>query len=301
MNDTPTWRSPWLVAAWPGMGAVARIAATHLATQLRIPPLEELDTERFHEPTAIHVEHGLVRPMRAPRSVLYGWHDPRGRQDLLLLSSEMQPGADLHRYASALLERPKILGVRRVVTFAALGTQIHPAAEPRVFATATDSSLLQDAVAAGAAVLEDGEISGMNGLLLAVAAEQGLPALGLLGEMPFFAAGMPNPKAAAAVLRVFAAMARIDLDLRVLDEHAQNLAQALLQDQPRGQPAALPERAGDSAPTAANPRLRRRIEALFEIAGADREKALELKALLDEHGLFREYEDRFLDLFRRGS
>lgn len=49
-----------------------------------------------------------------------------------------------------------------------------------------------------------------------------------------------------------------------------------------------------------SPQLRQRIEALFRVAGENRDKAVELKALLDEHGLFRDHEDRFLDRFRRG-
>lgn len=48
-----------------------------------------------------------------------------------------------------------------------------------------------------------------------------------------------------------------------------------------------------------DPALRARIEALFRAARADRRRAYELKALLDEHGLFRAHEDRFLDLFSR--
>ena len=39
------------------------------------------------------------------------------------------------------------------------------------------------------------------------------------------------------------------------------------------------------------------IETLFEDASADRDKALELKAELDRCGVFKDYEDRFLDLF----
>jgi hypothetical protein len=40
------------------------------------------------------------------------------------------------------------------------------------------------------------------------------------------------------------------------------------------------------------------IESLFADAQIDRTKALELKAVLDQHGVFKAYEDRFLDLFK---
>lgn len=41
------------------------------------------------------------------------------------------------------------------------------------------------------------------------------------------------------------------------------------------------------------------IEELFLAAASDRQRALELKELLDEHDAFKDYEDRFLNLFRR--
>ena len=44
---------------------------------------------------------------------------------------------------------------------------------------------------------------------------------------------------------------------------------------------------------------RQRIEQLFEQVRKDRSRAVELKAELDRWGLFLEYEDRFLDMFRR--
>jgi hypothetical protein len=47
------------------------------------------------------------------------------------------------------------------------------------------------------------------------------------------------------------------------------------------------------------PAEKRRLEVLFEEAAKDRSKAFELKQELDRIGMFKEYEDRFLDLFTR--
>ncbi len=52
-------------------------------------------------------------------------------------------------------------------------------------------------------------------------------------------------------------------------------------------------------PERVNPAQRRRIEQLFAQAARDRSKAFELKHELDRLGLFKEYEDRFLDLFTK--
>lgn len=299
MNERNAWQRSWLVAAWPGMGAVAQIAATHLALQLRARPIEESDSVAHHDPASIHVKAGVVQPWQAPRNLLHGWRHLGGGHDLLVLLSERQPPQQLRAHAQALVERARQLGVERVVTFAAMGTPMHPTADPRVFAVATAPELLDEARSAGAIRLEDGEVSGMNGILLGAAAEQGMPALGLLGEMPFFAAGLPNPRSAAAVLAVFSRIAGLDVDLTRLHDEARRLEPVLVGQAPAEWPAPLAkvERTEGEIPA----ELRQHIEALFAVAGEDRQKALELKALLDRHGLFGDYEDRFLDLFQQGS
>ena len=48
-----------------------------------------------------------------------------------------------------------------------------------------------------------------------------------------------------------------------------------------------------------SPEDRELIENLFDHARKNRTKAYELKRELDRLGLYREYEDRFLDLFKR--
>ena len=50
-----------------------------------------------------------------------------------------------------------------------------------------------------------------------------------------------------------------------------------------------------------DPETRQRIEALFDQVARDRGKAVRLKRELDRLGVFDQYEDRFLDLFRKGG
>jgi len=42
-----------------------------------------------------------------------------------------------------------------------------------------------------------------------------------------------------------------------------------------------------------------RLDKLFDEAGGDRKKAFELKQELDRLKVFKEFEDRFLDLFKK--
>lgn len=62
------------------------------------------------------------------------------------------------------------------------------------------------------------------------------------------------------------------------------------------------ERDDDEAPrgrTTLDASTTAQLEELFLKAVGDREQALKLKALLDRHGVFKDFEDRFLNLFRR--
>jgi hypothetical protein len=163
-------------------------------------------------------------------------------------------------------------------------------------------------------------------VLLAAAAERGLSGACLLGELPFFAAGVPNPGASKAVLEVFVAMAGVSLDFTEIADQAASVKRGLLEllgkmkqaAQQQGEPgeegdfdvqpdAAEPADADDAgapmdeAPRELDAATRQRIESLFEEASRDRERAFQLKEELDRLGVFERYEDRFLDLFKKGE
>jgi hypothetical protein len=58
------------------------------------------------------------------------------------------------------------------------------------------------------------------------------------------------------------------------------------------------ERSPEMKPPTADERL---IEDLFDQSRTDRSRAYELKRELDRLGVFKQYEDRFLDLFKTGD
>ncbi|GIW73013.1 MAG: hypothetical protein KatS3mg102_2555 [Planctomycetota bacterium] len=320
---------PWLVAAWPGMGNVAIGAAAYLVESLGAVRLAELPPGDYFDLKRIEVKGGIVQSARLPRSTFYGWRDPRGRRDLVVFVGEAQPSERGYEFCSQLMGMAAEYGIERVFTFAAMATPIHPSAEPRVFAVATHPRLLDEVRRERVHVLNEGEITGLNGVLLASALERGVGGVCLLGELPFFAIGVPNPKASLAVLRVFQSLAGLSLELREMEQQAAAVERGLLSLLERMNRAAQAraageeEEAGFSVPGFAagaeeeeqsaesepaeqpqpqlDARARRRIEQLFERARQDRTKALELKHELDRLGVFKQYEDRFLDLFKTGE
>ncbi|HEV3144355.1 MAG TPA: PAC2 family protein, partial [Gemmataceae bacterium] len=126
------------------------------------------------------------------------------------------------------------------------------------------------------------------------------------GEMPHIFSQLPFPKASLAILEVFSTMTGISIDFSELAEQAKSMEEQLGEilsrvEQEYGQSFSpdeepAPEAKEEESISAAD---RSRIEKLFSQAAKDRKKAFELKQELDRLGAFKEYEDRFLDLFKK--
>lgn len=316
-ESTTNQNRPWMIAAWPGMGNVAVIAAGYLVQKLGMKPLGEMTARGYFDIQQVTVSAGLINPPRMPRSVMYQWKNPNGGRDLIVSISEAQPAARTYGFAHEVMDRAAKFNVERVFTFASLASQLHPTQQPRVYAAATSQPVLDDLLQLEATTLEDGQIGGLNGVILGAALEHGVHGACLLGEIPFFAAGVPNPKAAKAVLEIFASVANLTLDLSDLQQHSETVERALLEMMERmqqqgegeeGEEFADGETDDEAVDLSTPPKervidfdTRTRIEHLFEEARRDRSKAVGLKQELDKLGVFRQYENRFLDLFRRAE
>jgi uncharacterized protein len=300
-------KNPWLVAVWPGMGHVAVSAGYYLMAKLGMHLLAEFPARELFDVDHVQVKDGLILPGRLPQSRLFVWNDPRGQHDLVVFIGEAQPPMGRYVFCHKLIELAKALGVERVYTFAALATQMHPASLSRVFVAATDIEFLAELKHHRLATIDDGHIGGLNGVLLGVAAENGLRGACLLGEMPQIFAQVPFPKAALAVLEAFGPMAEIQIDYTELAQQVSDMDQKLGELLVQMQQAIEQQGAGEesSAPPepAEDERLdtddRERLDELLEQAKQDRAVAYELKRELDRLGVFKEYENRFLDLFKK--
>ena len=313
MHNEIKLTKPWLVAVWPGMGNVAVSAGYYLMAKLGMNLLAELPAQEYFDVEHVEIKGGIILSSRLPRSRVFAGHVPRGQHDLVVFIGEAQPPMGKYAFCRRLIAFARELGIERVFTFAAMGTQMHPGHDSRVFGAATDEEGLAELKQLGLEPLKDGQIGGLNGVLLGAAAEAGLRGSCLLGEMPHVFAQLPFPKASLAVLRVFAKIAEIEIDLTELAEQAAEMDQRLgelfaqVEQQLVSQQTSTEEEEEDVAaqePGEDKPiRLadEQRIEQLFKKARQDRSVAYELKRELDRLGVYRDYEDRFLDLFKRSD
>jgi len=322
MPETEPLHDPWLIAAWPGMGSVAMGAGGYLVQKLGAQPIHEFTSYDIFDIQHVEVREGLAQAGQLPRNIFFEWRNPGGRHDLIIFIGEAQPSGGGYALCHKLLDYAEQRGVKRFFTFAAMATQLHPSHTPRVFAVATDPAALEELQGYDVQVLSEGQISGLNGVMLAAGSTRDMRGLCLLGELPFFAVGVPNPAASQAVLDVFAKIAEINLDLSDIAQQAKTVEKGLLkllqklkravreqteseeeedhfdipdidEEEPPGEPSRQPPQLDEAA--------RRRIETLFEQAQKDRSHSFRLKEELDRLGAFEQYEDRFLDLFRKAQ
>lgn len=299
--------NPWLIAVWPGIGQVAISAGYYLMSKLGMEALAEFAPRELFEVDHVDVKDGLIHPAQLPRSRFFLWIDPEQRHDIVLFIGEAQPSGRL-AFCHALVSFAKRLGIERIFTFAAMATSMRPERVSRVFVAATDPPTLGELKNKDLVVLEEGRISGLNGVTLGEAAAAGLQGACLLGEMPHIFSQFPFPAASLAVIKVFADLAGIPIDLKELQEQSsvvseklgELLAEASRLEAQRAQETE--EEIPEVEPEVVEPQLSEadllRIDELFEKARKDRSSAYELKRELDSLGVFKEYEDRFLDLFQ---
>lgn len=289
-----------LLAAWPGMGNVALGAIDYLRRKLETMIFAEMDMSQLSAPDAVEVEDGLARLAKSPKSLFYH----KEELSLVIFESETQvSGTAGIRLMDRILGLAKELGVQRIYTGAAFPLPMSYEEPSTVFGVANKESLRDYLSGFGVRIMEGGQISGLNGLLLAYAARKGIEAACLLATLPLYAVSFPNPKASKAIVETLMRMLDIKVDTMEIELEIGKMDEKM---------AVVEEKIKDVFPVVDKEDkvaeleqgkvpdyVLRKIENLFHEAKLDKQKAYALKEELDRWNLYEMYEDRFLDLFRK--
>jgi len=314
LQKEPKLKSPYMVAGWPGMGNVALRAATYLREKLGAEEFGEIEPAGFFHPVGASIKGNVIEIPKFPKSKFYYWIDERSLHDLLIFLGEAQPSLEKeYEFACEILDLVGKFGVERIYTFAAMPSVMEHTAEPKVWGVVTHTPLAKDLEDYGVSLMQEGQISGMNGLLLAVAKEKGFQGICLLGELPYYTIQIENPKSSKAVLEVLCKSLGIEIDTSELDYQAKRLQEEIGKfvdyfklhevHEPK-KPISDQEIEKIRESLAAHTRIpdsaKEKIQRLFREAKKDLSKARELKAELDRWDIYKQYEDKFLDLFKKG-
>ncbi len=306
-------KNPVAIACWPGMGEVAFRAGLFLKKSLNFRLFAKIENTGFFSPQGVLVQKGLINLPKIAEGNFYFYKSPSKKRDIILFLAEAQPTLEkAYEFGKVIVEFIYSYKVLRVFSFAAFPQAIEHTQASSVWISATHKEVLEEFSSYNLKVLEEGQISGLNGLFLGLAKEKGLKGACFLGEIPFYTISIENPKASLAVLEVLDKYLGLELDFEELEERAKFLEGEInkLVGYLKGN---FPSQEGSPLSEEDVQRIRRelerftklpqsareKIEELFDKASKDLSYASELKKFLDEWGVYKEYEDRFLDLFKK--
>ncbi|MCM8763172.1 MAG: PAC2 family protein [Candidatus Omnitrophica bacterium] len=318
IDKHPKLKRPILIVAWPGMGEVAFKAAAYLINILKAKEFARLSSQDFFYPFGCSIQDGILDVPELPDNKFYYWVNPKkdaSAGDLIIFLSNAQPDlAKAKDYSEAILSLAKKFKVKKVIGFAAMPIAIEHTQDSGVWFTATSKALIEELKKYNLKLMTEGQISGMNGLFLALAKTKDIEGVCLLGEIPLYTINIENPRAAYAVLEKLCQVLNISLDLSGLQEEAKVVEAEInkLLDYfrtgtqtttltPIGEEEIERIKKSLSQYTRLPTSVKEKIEKLFEEAKKDISKAKELKKELDYWSVYKDYEDKFLDLFKKSK
>jgi proteasome assembly chaperone (PAC2) family protein len=226
----PELENPVMVASWPGIGNIGIIAVDTLKNMLGAEELGEIEPWDFFYPRKVLIRNGELKDVEFPSSKFY--FKRTGETDLLFFVGEEQPsdggrtyaeGKKAYQMANLVLDVAQKFGCKRVYTSGAAVAPIHHTARPKVWAVPNTKGLISEVKTYENTILMSeiegrggqGNITGLNGLLLGVARKRGIDGICVMGEIPVYLQGfpLPYPRASKAVLEVLTAALGIEIDM----------------------------------------------------------------------------------------
>ncbi len=232
----PKLEEPIMFVGWPGIGNIGMIAVNTLKGILRAEEFGEIESWDFFYPRKVSIRDGLLEDLDFPSNKFY--YQRLEKKDLIFFIGEEQPtegrrmyasGEKAYQMANLVLDVGLKFGCQRVYTSGACVSLIHHQMKPRVCAVISSEELIKELKKYQNTILiseiggrggGEGTITGLNGLLLAVAKKRGVESICLMGEIPDWLSGasFPYPRASRSVLEVFAEILGIGIDLSFLDK-----------------------------------------------------------------------------------
>ncbi len=214
--EEPDLKDPILICGLPGSGFVGKLALEHLINELGAKLFGVIYSYDF-PPQAIIQPDGTVDIIK---NELYYWRSKDSANDLILYTGDSQPitpNAD-YEVADRILELARKMGAKKVYALAAYITGGFVKI-PRVFAAATETTIVDDLKKYGVVLMTEGSITGMNGLLVGLAKIHDMQGISLLGETSGY---IIDANASKVVLEVFAKMMNLKIDMTTLDQRAKS-------------------------------------------------------------------------------
>ena len=223
----------------PGSGFVGKLGADQIISVFQAERIAEYTRDDF--PPQVNVkEDGTAAPLRAE---LYLAKTGQAH-DIIVFTADAQPATSEGEYelAEEVIGFAEKHGVKTVYTLAAYITGAFPKT-PKVYGSGTTKEMLSTISDRGVILMKDGGITGMNGLIIGVAALHGLSGACLLGETSGY---VIDAGASKAVIEVLGRVIEVNIDTASLVKKAEETRKLISQLQ-----AMADQQARETAPAPA--------------------------------------------------
>ena len=221
--EPPELRSPVLVCAfagWNDAAGAATTALTSVAESLDADLVAQVDPEEFFDfqanrPT-IRLSEGQSREIEWPGNVLMTARPQGAERDVVLLAGT-EPNLRWRTFSEALAEGAEQLGVEMMITLGALIADVAHTLPVPITGLASDAEMVErlDLTRSN----YEGP-TGIVGVLHDACGRRGIPSASLWAAVPHYAAAVPNPKAALALLRRLEGLVGVAVEASGLEEEA---------------------------------------------------------------------------------
>ena len=209
----PQLKEPIMIAAWPGMGYLAKISADYLRRRLEAEKFIEI---RYHQNVIVYKDSLAELP--SVRHRFFAVPD----KDIIICVGDSQPSTSEEAVALAeqIMDIAEKYEVKMIYTMAAYPSDYNDA--PKVYGVYTDEKLKERLEAYGVEFLEgEGAVNGLNGILIGVAKNRGIDGVCLMGEIKY--ANVPQHLSSKAVLDKLSAILELDVDTSQLVKRAEKI------------------------------------------------------------------------------
>ncbi len=211
--EKPELENPQMIAAWPGMGFLAKISADYMRRQIKATKFAEI--KYFHNVLIYNKGQAELAPIRHK---LYASKE----HNLIICVGDAQPSIpeESLRLAQKIAEMAKELGVKRIFTMAAYPNDFYE--KPSVYGVFTNPESRDELTNLGVTILEnEGAVNGLNGVMIGVAQSLGISGICLMGDITY--ANVPQHLASKAVLEVLVKLLGIEIDTNQLNIRAKKI------------------------------------------------------------------------------
>jgi proteasome assembly chaperone (PAC2) family protein len=224
----PELKRPVLVAAfrgWNDGGQGASLGAAYLAKQWGAARFAEIEPESFFDFQAVRPHVSLVdgetRRVDWPDNGFFHASIPGADRDAVLLLG-IEPNLRWRTFSGLILDLAQSLGVEMVVTFGSLLADVPHTRPAPVTAAATDPKLVEQL---GLEASRYEGPTGIVGIVHDTCREADIASVSLWAAVPHYVSLAPSPRAALALVRRFGELMHIDVDLRELEQAAEEYAE----------------------------------------------------------------------------